>query len=622
MPRFAARMLRVAAALLLPALAGCALSRAEVRQANHVVSGAQQRNASPQCDRADHCATPSALLDLGREADAASTPQAPQHRLILLNRGENALAARLNLIAAARHSIDVQTYIWARDDVGNLMLDELLKAARRGVRVRILADQLFSFGNVDMLAALARSSPDLHIRLYNPTFNEATTQPLQFAAGIVCCFFKINQRMHDKLLLVDGRVGIVGGRNYQDRYFGWDPDLDYVDRDVLVAGPAARQMQASFDVFWAQPRAVPLARLDDVNRALREGGAGAPGWTPPAWVDRDRVTRVEGDAANAQWIAAHLLARAFAVGPVDYYSDLPQKTDDPTRRADMTMTAHLTDMVGDARHTLVMQTPYLLFSGKAFDLLRRLHRTRPGLRIVVSTNSLAATDDFAVYGLSYKHRKRYIKRLGLEIYELKPHPADALGALTPATTDLLADGAAADTGASAATATIAAAEKPQPVPISTPGVRIALHAKSYVIDGRIAMIGSHNFDPRSDHYNTENGVIVDDPAFARAVQDSILRTTAPNNAWVVARRPSVPLFGPISRVLGDISAALPIFDFWPFRYATDWEKKPGCPPLRPTDPAFRQCYENVGDFPEVELSAKAIYTRIITAFGVGLSGIM
>ncbi|HVB83344.1 MAG TPA: phospholipase D family protein [Rhodanobacteraceae bacterium] len=619
MARFAARMLRVAASLLLPALAGCALSRAEVRQANHVVSMAQQRNATPNCDRADHCAAPSALLALGRAAAAASTPQAPQHRLILIDSGENALAARLNLIAAARHSIDVQTYIWARDDVGNLMLDELLKAAHRGVQVRILADQLFSFENVDMLAALARSSPDLQIRLYNPTFNEATTQPLQFAAGIVCCFFKINQRMHDKLMLVDGQVGIVGGRNYQDRYFGWDPDLDYVDREVLVAGPAAQQMQASFDVFWAQPRAVPLTRLTDVNRALRKDGADAPGWAPPAWVDPERITLVEGDAANAQWIGAHLLAHVFDVGRVDYYSDLPQKTDDPTRRADKTMTVHLTDMVGDAHHTLVMQTPYLLFSDKAFDLLKRLHRTRPGLHIVVSTNSLAATDDFAVYALSYKHRKRYIKRLGLEIYELKPHPVDALGALTPATTGLQADGTAADAGNTAATP---AAVQPQPVPITTPGVRIALHAKSYVIDGRIAMVGSHNFDPRSDHYNTENGVIVDDPAFALAVQASILRTTAPGNAWVVARTPSVPLFGPVSRVLGDISAALPIFDLWPFRYASDWQKKPGCPPLRPDDPKFRQCYENVGDFPEVELSTKAIYTRIFTAFGVGLSGIM
>lgn len=612
------RLHRAVVLLALPILAGCALSRAEVRQAEHIVSASQRRNDPLRCDRADHCAAPSALLDLGREADAASTPPAPQHRVILLDRGEDALAARLNLIAAARHRIDVQTYIWARDDVGNLMLDALLEAAQRGVRVRILADQLFSFENVGMLAALARSSPDLQIRLYNPTFREARTQPLQFAAGILCCFFELNQRMHDKLLLVDGRVGIVGGRNYQDRYFGWDPDFDYIDRDVLVAGPATRQMQASFDVFWTQPRAVPLTRLTDVNRKLREDGAAAPGWTPPPSTDLDRVTRVEGDAANAQWIDRHLLAHVFDVGRVDYYSDLPQKTDDPERRADRAMTQHLMDAVAGARHSLVMQTPYLVISGKAFDLLRRLHRARPDLRMLVSTNSLASTDDFAVYGISYKHRKRYIKRLGLEVYELKPRPADPLGALAPDATAL----PAGTTPAGDIATTAIGVAGLSPVPIAVPGVRLALHAKSYVIDGRISMIGSHNFDPRSDHYNTENGVIVVDPAFAAALQESILHATAPDNAWVVARRPDVPLLGPISRVLGDISAALPIFDFWPFRYATDWEKKPDCPPLRPSDPKFRQCYEDVGDFPDVELSAKAIYARIITAFGGGLSGIM
>lgn len=620
MRAFASRLRLAAALFLLPAVAGCALSRAEVRQADRIVTASQQRNADPACDRADRCAAPSALLALGREADVASTPQAPQHRVILLDRGEDALAARLNLIAAAHRSVDVQTYIWARDDVGNLMLDELLKAARRGVQVRILADQLFSFENVGVLAALARSSPNLQIRLYNPTFNEATTQPLQFAAGILCCFFKINQRMHDKLLLVDGAVGIAGGRNYQDHYFGWDPDFDYIDRDVLVAGPATRQMQASFDAFWNQSRTVPLIRLRDVNRKLREEGDAATGWVPPPWTDADRVTHVEGDAANAQWIAAHLLARVFHVGRVDYYSDLPQKTDDPGSHGAETLTRHLMGMVGDARHTLVMQTPYLVLSDRAFDLLERLHRAQPGLRIVVSTNSLASTDDFAVYGISYKHRKRYIKRLGLEVYELKPHPVDAFGALAGVGVDAAAAVAPAVGAGTASAADIR--KRAHPVPLTTPGVRLALHAKSYVIDDRIAMVGSHNFDPRSDHYNTENGVIIYDRAFATAVQDSILRATAPDNAWVVARRHDPPLLGPISRVLGDISAALPIFDFWPFRYATDWEKKPGCPPLRPDDPRFRQCYKSVGDFPEVELSSKAIYTRIITAFGVGLSGIM
>src|SRR5699024_1957454 len=123
-----------------------------------------------------------------------------------------------------------------------LMLNALVGAARRGVRVRVLADQLFSFSDVEQLATLARTSPNLSIRLYNPTFNKAHTSALEFGAGIVCCFSRFNQRMHNKLLLVDDMVGITGGRNYEDRYFGWDPAFDYRDRDVLVAGPAARDM--------------------------------------------------------------------------------------------------------------------------------------------------------------------------------------------------------------------------------------------------------------------------------------------------------------------------------------------------------------------------------------------
>lgn len=609
-------------ALLLPALiallAGCAVSRQDARAARVVMTQSHALYSPPPCAAPDHCAAPSSLLELARANDRASTATAAQNTAILLDAPDAALAARLNLIAGARHSIDVQTYLWSFDDVGNLMLDALLRAAQRGVTVRILADQLFSFPNVGTLAALARSNPHLHVRLYNPTFDEARTQPLQWAAGIVCCYFRFNQRMHDKLLLVDGRVGIVGGRNYENRYFGWDASLDYLDRDVLLAGPVARIMRRSFDVFWHNPRALPLPRLRDVSQSLRVTGAEGPPWTPPPWQDAARVAAIERDAADPEWMARHVLAHAMRVGAVEYYSDLPAKTADPGLRSADKLTQHLMDVIGGARHELLMQTPYLVLSDHAYDLLRRLHRERPALRMTVSTNSLASTDAFAVYAISYKHRKRYIKRLGLQVYELMPRPsaemsARVLGVAMPQ---------------AGAAAPIAPERAPvlsvfdYPAPLLTPGPRISLHAKSYVIDGRIAVIGSHNFDPRSDHYNTENGVIIDDAAFAQALRTSILRATHPDNAWVVARRDNPPLLGPISRVLGDISAALPIFDFWPFRYATDWQKKPDCPPLLPSDPRFRQCYEPVGDFPEVNLSGKAIYTRIITAFGVGFSGIM
>ena len=135
------------------------------------------------------------------------------------------------------------------------------------------------------------------------------------------------------------------------------------------------------------------------------------------------------------------------------------------------------------------------------------------------------------------------------------------------------------------------------------------------------MVGSHNFDPRSVHFNTEAGVIVYDQRFASALRASILEATQPENAWVIApRKPTIPILGNISQVLGDISAKLPLFDLWPFRYATSYEIKPGCGPLLPSDPGFEKCYTAVGDFPDV--AAKAIYTRLITAFGAGVKGVL
>jgi phosphatidylserine/phosphatidylglycerophosphate/cardiolipin synthase-like enzyme len=144
-----------------------------------------------------------------------------------------------------------------------------------------------------------------------------------------------------------------------------------------------------------------------------------------------------------------------------------------------------------------------------------------------------------------------------------------------------------------------------------------------VVDDRFAMVGSHNFDPRSDHYNTEAGVIVYDPAFAQRLRDAIMRETQPENAWVIApRQRSIPLLSDLSAAIGDLSAALPLFDFWPYRYATSYELKEGCTPMRPNDPDFFSCYQAVGDFPEVAISPKLIYTRLITAFGSGANGIL
>lgn len=612
-------------------LDGCALSRAQIRRADALVAATTP--AASSCDRADHCAQPSPLLDAARQALAASTPTHPQHRVALLNDSEPALVARLSLIRAAKRTVDVQTYIWDQDDVGQLVLDELVKAARRGVQVRILADQLFSFGDVAVLDRLARASPNLKVRLYNPTFHEASTSPLEWAAGIACCFFHFNQRMHNKVLVVDGTAGITGGRNYQDRYFDWDDDFDYVDRDVLVGGPAAQSMARSFALFWRHKRSVPLTHLRDVNHYIL-AHPDAPDWPAPTYEHPQRVYRVEQEANDAAWLQAHVLADSLQTGEVEFFSDLPAKTEQPLKRQARQFTAHVMQMVGAARHEVVLQTPYLVMSRRARRIFERLHKESPPPRIVVSTNSLASTDAFAVYAVSYKHRKRYLKDYGFEIYELKPHAADAAAANERASLEWVGEGehASGDPAHDASHRYVGTethgllgshGSSQRPAPLVSEGRRFALHAKSIVVDDRFAMVGSHNFDPRSDHYNTEAGVIVYDQRFAEQVRQAILRDTQPQNAWVIApRRPVVPFLTKLNQAIGDLSESLPLFDFWPYRYATSYQLKAGCTPMQPGDPGFFSCYEPVGDFPDVALSPKLIYTRLITAFGSSASGIL
>ena len=647
----------LAAALLLQ---GCVASKAQIRRADAVVAATVDTRAS--CDRPDHCAAPSPLLDAATDAVAASTLQQPVHIVSLLNDSEAAMVARLSLIRAARYSIDVQTYIWDQDDVGQLMLDALVQAARRGVQVRILADQLSSFDDMAVLNRLARVSPNLEVRLYNPTFHDAHTSPLQWAAGIACCFFKFNQRMHNKVLLVDDSAGITGGRNYENRYFDWDDDFDYVDRDVLVGGPAAKAMADSFLLFWNHRRSVPLTHLRDVNRYIVAHPA-APEWPAPTFVHPQRAYRAQQEASDADWLRAHVLADSIRTGNVEFFSDMPAKTDKPNKKSAREFTRHVMQMVASAKSEVVLQTPYLVMSRRARKIFDKLHQQTPPPRIIVATNSLASTDAFAVYALSYKHRKRYLKDYGFEIYELKPHasgPAEAnayasmesssgsapslgSGAATDGLSAPSADGQSSNEGAptgSGGEGKINNASRHfvdtenrgllgshgssrRPAPLISGGRRFGLHAKSIVIDDDIAMVGSHNFDPRSDHYNTEAGVIIYDQRFATQLRQSILRDTQPENAWVIGpRRTGVPVLTDINNAIGSVSEQLPLFDLWPFRYATSYQLKSGCQPMRVSNPNFYACYEPVGDFPDVAVSPKMFFTLIITAFGAGVSGIL
>jgi cardiolipin synthase C len=631
--------------MLALACGACAtLSSAQRERAARVAIEA--RSSSDDCGRAGRCAQPSSLRDLGDAAFIASAPASatPRHYALLLDRGSDALLARIHLIRSARHTIDLQTYIFDEDDAGQLVLEELLVAARRGVRVRVLIDQLSALEDNRTLAALSGAHANFALRVYNPIFGSARISYPEYLLAAACCWRRMNQRMHSKLLLADGAVGITGGRNYQDDYYDWDREYNFRDRDLLIAGPVAREMAANFDAFWGARRSIPAEQLNDVGRLLlREG---VPALRPPHYAEPARAAAMSRAADDAGLLRERLVTPAMPVARVEFLADLPQKHRNSAPPDERAPASHgLRDLIASAQHEVLLQTPYLVLSAPAQQLFRDLQQRASPPRIIVSTNSLAATDAFIAYALSHKYKRRFLRDFGFDIYEYKPFPADApidVLAVSPAEVDVAAAAAPPGDQASAPRE-----EQPptrrdplgrehvatrylgrnanEPVPLSRAGVRIGLHAKSMVVDDRVGVVGTHNFDPRGDRYNTESAVVIDDPAFARALAASIRRDIAPANSWVIARGDKAPVFSGLEYSLGKISEHLPIFDLWPVSYATSYEfvPGPGCPsPLPPDHANFRECYRAVGDFPEVNPGLKAISTRIFTAFGAGLAPIL
>jgi cardiolipin synthase C len=613
-----AGLLALAVACLL--LSACTPSRQQIRIAQQEVARVQ--STALDCVREDRCGLASPLRERAASNLAASTEAVPHHHLLLLEAGQDALLSQVHLIRSARQSIDIQSFIFAEDDAGYFVLDELLAAARRGVRVRVLVDQLFSVDDVQLLARLSHAHVNFSMRMYNPTFGEAHTSKAQFVAGILCCFMRFNHRMHNKLLLVDGMIGITGGRNYQNRYFDWDSNFNFRDRDVMVAGPAALDMQRSFNLFWIHPLSVPVEALRDVRRERHRSQARTgPILQPPELVRADRMLDVSAQADSRALIERRLAAQMLPANRVAYLSDRPNKplARRTSERADVSR--QLQTIFSSAEHSILMQTPYLVLSNQAQDKFRELQQRPRPPQVIVSTNSLASTDAFPVYALSHKFKRRYLREFGFQIHEYKPFPASA--PIDPSLAGAL-DAEALGAWASEARRTAMGVpyRRRGPLPLRQAGMRISLHAKSLVIDRRIAVIGTHNFDPRSDRLNTESVVVIEDAAVAEQLARAIEQDILPENSWTIARRPKPVVLSGLNYSLGKVSERLPLFDIWPWRYATSWEINPGCEPLPPRHAGFADCYTPVGDFPEVTLSTKAIYTRILTAFGAGLRPIL
>lgn len=421
----------------------------------------------------------------------------------VLERGEDALQARAWLADHATRSIEVQYFIWSTDNIGTLAAEALLRAAERGVKVRVIVDDLLIDAPDKSLLALAKH-PNIDIRIYNPQ-HKVGTPFYKRALNTVTNFRSVNQRMHDKTFIVDGKLAITGGRNMADEYFDYDHEYNFRDRDALLLGDAVKQMQASFENFWRSELSAPVETLYDgfglmqknvrvVDSEVRQvyENLHAYAKSPENFAPEVRAAI----AATPEMFPG--LAREVRWGRADFIHDMPGKNNNRLRLDGGGMTTQaLAKLVESARSHIVIQSPYLVLSDKAIELFRKT--IARGVRVRISTNSLASTDNLQAYS-GYRNQRRRLLKMGLEIYEFKPGPANQILLMPRAATK----------------------DKP-PV--------FAIHAKSMVVDSKIVFIGTYNFDPRSENLNTEVGVGIHNDDIARKVENAIEADMQSGNSW-------------------------------------------------------------------------------------------
>jgi len=560
---------------------------------------AVQRSTVVACEanKDPFCAIQSPLLYLG-SIDALKD----QHHAALLNIGEDSLKARLHLIRAAKRSIEFQNFLFRRDQTGGLIMHELVQAAKRGVRVRILFDQLFTISELDYLAGLALEHINFEVRLYNPLFNKAKTNKYTMFGSVTCCFTKTNQRMHSKLQVIDDVVGITGGRNIADRYFDFDTDYDFKDREVLIYGSVAKEMSASFDLFWDSETTVEIGHLRDVAPLI----VGDDSFSLAPFEVAERLQPLLKDIEDEQLMHALFVQTAHHIESIKYFYDLPHDHDNGGEfHADNTDGLHAA--LAAAEHSVVIQSPYLVLSKRSRKLFKALRADHPDIELLFSTNSLAATDAFSAYSFTHKHKKHYIKTLGFDVYEFRPYAADAAEFFPRMPLLIVEKQNGVNSGQIPAVGANPALEMPGP--------RTGLHAKSFVIDEFVSMVGSHNLDPRGEGYNTENGVIIYDQAFAHELESSIRKDIEPGNSWVAAMKPpGLPVLGGINGAIESVSRSLPIFDIWPYRSTTVYELIPGGTPTSPGEEGFYENYRSLGSFPDVISRKRRWQVIMISSF--------
>jgi cardiolipin synthase C len=422
----------------------------------------------------------------------------------VLERGEQALLARAWLVDHARRSVEVQYFIWSTDNIGILASEALLRAASRGVSVRVIVDDLMMDAPDKTLLALALH-PNIDIRIYNPVHSVGVPWYRRLL-NLITDFRGANQRMHDKTLIVDGELAITGGRNMADEYFDFDHSYNFRDRDALVIGAVVPQMRASFESFWGNDFSRPVEALYSSTSLMRKNVTVADTEVQQIYTqlgayaaDQRNFAPEVRSAIDAMPKNFPVLAAVLAWSQVDFISDVPGKNDGGKGLGGGGLsTTALAALLRGAQREVLIQSPYLVLSDPAIELFRET--LARGVRVRISTNSLASTDNLQAFG-GYRAQRHKLLRMGLEVWEYKPDPLVQREVMQRY--ELLRETA--------------------PV--------FALHAKTMVVDRAVVYIGTYNMDPRSANLNTEVGVVIRNAEQADAVAASIETDMHPDNSW-------------------------------------------------------------------------------------------
>ena len=408
----------------------------------------------------------------------ASIPYPNQSAYLLLDDGLDAFVGRALLAESAKYSIDVQYYMLHGDEVGMLFVDQLRRAADRGVRIRLLLDDIDE-GHRDFGAAIFDSHPNIEVRLFNP-FGRNVPRILQYVTG----FGKQTRRAHNKSFTVDNTATIVGGRNIGNEYFSADPTLEFQDLDVVVFGPLAQDVSASFDQYWNSPLSYPVTELIDIQP------------TPQEILQRgkefDEYIKQHQNSPYIQRLHDSELANSYRANTINYhwgtgsvYADRPEKLTQDTDDSEHYMINDLAPYMAKAEKELIILSPYFVPGNGGVEFLTGL--AKKGVRVRILTNSLSSTDVSVVHAGYVRYREALL-RGGVELYELNKKTTKK--------------------------------ERKEKKKGRIGSSKSSLHAKAFVVDRNDVFIGSLNFDARSIIQNTEIGVVFQSPEIASEISSN------------------------------------------------------------------------------------------------------